>query len=221
MRYQVAILAACAALAMAVGAHSDPPPKPSAVPVSWELEFEYQDICSITLVLPGQKQPKTFWYVLYTITNRTGADQVFVPDFVLYTDTGQVLRSGQGVPTGVFEAVEKRHNNPLLMDLGRITGRILQGEDNAKDGVAMWPNFDPAARKFDVFIGGLSGERAKVKLPSPIEVTEEDENGKPKKVTKTEITLLKTLRLSYAIPGEAAARPRTVPAPLKKEWVMR
>lgn len=221
MKYYVPILAAGVALAMAVGAHSDPPPKPSQVPVSWQLEFEYQHVRSITLSLPGEKKPRTFWYLLYTVTNRTGSEQVFVPDFVLYTDTGQVLRAGQGVSTVVFKAVEKRHNNPLLMNLGRMTGRILQGEDNAKDGVAIWRNFDPAARKFDVFAGGLSGERARVKLPSPIEVTEQAEDGTPRKVTKTEITLIKTLRLSYAIPGEAAARPRTLPTPLKKDWVMR
>lgn len=220
MKHAVAILAA-AALALAAAARSEPAPKPSTVPLSWELEFEYKDVRPITLTLPGHKQPQTFWYLLYTVTNRTGGDQIFVPGFVLFTETGQVLPAGRKVPTTVFKAVQKRHNNPLLEDLAHIAGRILQGEDNAKDGVAIWPDFDPAARKFDVFIGGLSGERAKVALPTPIEVTEEGPDGEPKKVTRTEVILAKTLGLHYAIPGEAAARPGRMPEPLKQEWVMR
>lgn len=221
MKRPVAILAVAAALVMAAAAQSGPAPKPSVVPVSWELEFEYTRVQPITLRLPGEKEPQTFWYLLYTVTNRTGADQIFVPSFVLFTDTGQVLRAGQGVSTTVFKAIHKRHKNPLLKDLVHTAGRILQGEDNARYGVAIWRDFDPAGRKFDVFIGGFSGERAKVDLPSPVEVTEEGPDGKTRKVTKTEVILAKTLRLSYAIPGEAPARVRAKPTLLSTELVMR
>ena len=220
MRYFAALLG-LGLLVPGTLARGGPPPKPSVVPLSWELEFEYQPIQSITLRLPGEKRPRTFWYMLFTICNRSGADRLYVPGFDLYTDTGQVLGAGKDVPTVVFQAIKKRHNNPLLMSLTAITGRILQGEDNAKDGVAIWRDFDPKARRFDIFIGGLSGETVKIKLPVPVVVVKKDENGRPVKVTLNELNVTKTLQLSYSLPGEAASRTKTRPRLVAKRWVMR
>ncbi|HET6427357.1 MAG TPA: hypothetical protein VFJ30_03030 [Phycisphaerae bacterium] len=214
------LLVAAVALTAAV-ASSDAPPTPSVVPISWQLEFDYRPIESITIVPPGQKEARTYWYILFTVTNKTKADQVYVPSFDLCTETGQILRAGENVPSSVFKAIVARHNNPLLTSLSEISGRILQGEDNAKDGVAIWENFDPDARKFQVFVGGLSGERAVVKLPAPVTVTEKDDKGQPRQVTKDEVILAKTLHLSYSIPGEAPARPRVLPELLRKAWIMR
>jgi len=221
MKYTGYLLAVAAVAVTATVASSDAPPKPSVVPVSWQLDFQYHPIESITVVPPGEKKARTYWYVLFTVTNKTKADQVYVPSFDLATETGEIIRAGEGVPTSVFKAIVKRHNNPLLASLAEVSGRILQGEDNAKDGVAIWKNFDPKARKFDVFIGGLSGERATIKLPAPVTIVEKDDDGKPHKVTKTEMILAKTLQLSYSIPGEAAARTRILPKLLGKKWIMR
>ena len=220
MRYCAVVWIGLGVLLAAV-AQSDPPPKPSIVAASWQLEFDHQELQSIRLVPPGRKEPRTYWYLLYQVRNRTGADQVFVPDFVLYTDTGQLVRSGKQVPTSVFVAIQKRHNNPLLENLADITGRILQGADNAKDGVAVWSSFDAAARGFEVFVGGLSGERATVKLPSPVMVEERDKKGKVRRVAKSEMTLAKTLKLSYSLPGEAKARAAVGAKLIRKKWVMR
>ena len=198
-----------------------PRPQPSIVPVSWQLEFDFKDPKPIILMLPGEKRPQTFWYMLFEVSNKTPTDQIFVPSFVMYTDSGHVQPAGKKVPTSVFRAILKRHNNPLLVNMVTISGRLLQGEDNAKEGVAIWPDFDPRSRQFDIFIGGLSGERAKVKLPAPIVVTETDDDGKVKKVTKTEIVLSKTLHLQYKLVGEAAARAENKPKLELKEWVMR
>ncbi len=204
-------------------AWSDPPPTPSIVPASWQLEFEHEPLQSIRLVPPGRTEPQTYWYLLFEVRNRTGADRDYVPEFVLYADTGKVLEAGRGVPTlVVFEAIQKRHNNPLLMNLTDISrGRLLQGADNAKEGVAIWSGIDPQARAFDVFIGGLSGEQATVKLPAPVMVEERDEKGQVRRVARAEVTLFKTLKLSYGLPGEPPARAKTRPRLLKKEWVMR
>ena len=196
-------------------------PKPSIVPTSWQLEFEYQSPRCITLRLPGESKARTYWYMLYTVINRTGADRIFVPEFILYTDTGKVYRAGKHVPSEVFHAIQSRHNNPLLMSMAGITGPLLQGEDNAKDGVAIWPDIDPKARAFDIFIAGLSGERVEIKLPVPTKVTVIGKDGKPiEKVTNTAI-LSKTLHLQYRLPGEPAGRANLVLKPIKKEWVMR
>jgi len=221
VRYSAAILlVGVAVVGLGTGAGRSAP-KPSLVPVTWELDFEYSHPQPITLRLPGQERAQTYWYMLYTITNQTGKDRIFVPEFVLYTDTGEVLVSGEGVRSSVFQAIQKRHNRPLLLDKESITGRILQGEDNAREGVAIWRDFDPQARGFDVFVGGLSGERVTVKLPAPVKVTVMGPAGKKVQVVKTEITLVKTLHLQYRLPGEATARDRTKVDPVGKAWVMR
>ncbi len=83
---------------------------------------------------------------------------------------------------------------------------MLQGQDNARDGVAIFRNFDPKAASFDIFVAGLSGETTPIQLPVPIEVTEEGPDGKERKVKKTKVFLTKTLRLNYTIGTEAAQR---------------
>jgi hypothetical protein len=125
------------------------------------------------------------------------------------------------VPSAVFDAIKQIYNDPLMKEMTDMTGKFLQGEDNAKEGVAIWTDFDPAAGAFDIFVGGLSGESAEVQLPVPVTVTEMDYTGQTRTVTKEKLVLTKTLQLSYAISGEAAARPRTKAKPTAKQWVMR
>lgn len=196
-------------------------PKPSPVPVQWELDFTWQQPKAIKVQLPGEAYPKLYWYMVYTVSNHTGTDQVFVPEFVLYTDTGEVLRAGKGVPSAVFDAVKKTVNDPLLRDTIGVAGRLLQGDDNAKTGVAIWPDFDPKAGTIDIFVGGLSGETAEVVLPDPIEVEQRDAKGNVKMVTKEKAILTKTLQLRYRVPGEASARLTTNASLVSKDWVMR
>ncbi len=196
-------------------------PRPSQVPVSWQLDIHYENPHAIELTLPGENIRRRYWYILCTVTNDTGTERIFVPEFALYTDTGQVLQAGRRVPTAAFRAIKKRHNNPLLKDMTGMTGRLLQGDDNAKDGVAIWREMDPQAGAFDIFIGGLSGETAELHLPTPITVTEIGARGKDRKVVKNKIILSKTLMLHYSLPGEAAARMRIEPRLQKEEWVMR
>ncbi len=217
MRYCAALLALGLAAIWAGSALSSPPPKPSVVPVSWELEFIYQAPQTILLRLPGEAKAQRYWYMLYTVVNRTKADQVFVPEFTLYTDTGKVHRAGDGIPAAVFDAIQRRHNNPLLLDSASIIGKILQGEDNAKDGVAIWPDIDHDARNFDIFIAGISGERAVVPLPASGPADDAVQPGQ----SKGQAVLAKTMQLNYTLPGEAAARERTVPRLNSQEWVMR
>jgi len=196
-------------------------PKPSRVPTTWQVDIDLKEPKAIELPLPGRARPQRFWYVRYTVTNRTGQELIFVPAFVLYTDTGQILRAGSKVPTAAFQAIKNLYNAPLLKDITGMTGRLLQGEDNAKEGVAIWRDFDPKAGAFDIFIGGLSGENAEVRLPKPIEVVELDATGKETTVVKDKAIVSKTLHLRYSIPGEAAARLWTKPKLEKRQWVMR
>ncbi|MBT3199220.1 MAG: hypothetical protein HN350_04830 [Phycisphaerales bacterium] len=203
-------------------------PEPYEVPTTWELDFDFVTPQPITLVLPGQKKPTTFWYMLYTVTNRTrdpetglGVEQGFVPEFTMYTNTGETFIANKRPPAGVFNAIKKRHNNPLLQDHTQILGKLLFGKDNAKDGVAIWPDFNNKTVSIDVFVSGLSGETAELKLPRPIPITSTDINGVEVTEVKEKILLHKAMRLNFAIKGEPANRLYTTMKLVAKNWVLR
>jgi hypothetical protein len=173
-------------------------PTPSVVPVSWELNIKH--FAPERLVVEG----KTYWFMRYTVINNTGRDILFTPEFELLTDTGQVVPSFKDVPKDVFKKIKALYNNSLLQSQNEILGKILQGEDNAKDGVILFADVDPQSRVFQVFISGLSGETAEVKNP----------------VTSKTVVLQKTLVLEYTVPGEAI---NIEPHPIFKgsKWVMK
>jgi hypothetical protein len=196
-------------------------PKPLTVPLQWQLEIELGDFRPIAVRLPDKKEDQIFWYLRYTVTNRSGDDRVFVPEVILYTDTGEIVRAGKQTPMAVFNKIKALYNDPLMKIPTAMTGKLLQGEDNAKSSVAIWPDFDPNAGKVSIFLGGLSGETTSVNLPSPIIVVEPDWRGQERPVTKDKLLLVKTLELQYAIPGEKAARRHLAPKLTKQHWVMR
>ncbi|MGA2265630.1 MAG: hypothetical protein ABSH10_04275 [Phycisphaerae bacterium] len=210
-----------AAVLIALAAQGWTAPKPAEIPRYWQIDITFGDILPIQVKLPTEAAPRTFWYLRYKVTNNTGQDRIFVPEFLLYTDSGQVLRAWHQVPSSVFEEIKKTYNDPLLEDLSGTTGSLLQGAENAKEGVAIWTDFDPNASAFDVFVSGLSGETEEFQLPKPIHVTETDAAGKKVEVVKTTILLAKTLERHYAVAGEPAARSAATVHFLDEEWVMR
>lgn len=188
---------------------------------SWQLNIDYHAPQPLLVKVPGEAGLQLFWYFRYTVTNRTGKEQSFNPNIVLYTNTGEIVQAGNGVSPVVFEKIRSVTNNPLLKDQWSIGGKMLQGQDNARDGVAIFRNFDPEAASFDIFIAGLSGETTAIQLPVPIEVTEEGPDGKKCKVKKTKVFLTKTLRLNYTIGTEAPQRRRAKVSLIEKDWIMR
>jgi hypothetical protein len=196
-------------------------PKPLTVSPQWQFEIELGDFRPIAVRLPDKKEDQIFWYLRYTVTNRSGDDRVFVPEVILYTDTGEIVRAGKQTPMAVFNKIKALYNDPLMKIPTAMTGKLLQGEDNAKSSVAIWPDFDPNAGKVSIFVGGLSGETVSVNLPAPITVSEPDWRGQEHVVTKDKLLLVKTLELQYAIPGEKAARRYLTPKLIKQLWVMR
>jgi hypothetical protein len=209
-----ALLVTAAACLLAGSATSAP--RPSEASPSWDLDFTFEHPRPIMVKVPGSDTPQRFWFMRYKVVNRTGEDISFAPEFVLYTDNGQLLRAGRGVPSAVFNKIKKVYNDPLLRTQTAMIGKLLQGADNAKRGVAIWPDFDKDAGSFDIFISGLSGESTRVKLPVPIEYTEDGE-----KKVKKEIILSKTRQLSYDVSGEAASRTADSIRLKSKKWVMR
>lgn len=225
----VMILAAFAGAVVMGPPEAQTAPKPSAIPVSWEIEFDNLAPRAIMVQEGGDPKPKLFWYLKYTATNRNRdkagkpLEVMFNPEFVLYTDTGQVLRAHSGILASVYDAIVKVENDPLLISPQGVAGKpLLFGADNAKTSVAIWPDFDPKAGQFDIFVGGLSGESRTVHLAQPMmEEVVDYKTGKTQQVPRNKVVLGKTLQLVYSVPGEAAARRHIEPQLLEKVWVMR
>jgi len=205
-------------------------PVPSPVPKSWQLNFDFVDPQTITVRLPGRDKPQTFWYILYTVTNNSGQEVQFFPKFELVTNTMQVLPGDPGVHPMVFEAVRARHRptHPLLVEPVKVMGRLLQGPDNAKSSVVIWPQFDIAANQFTVYVAGLSGES--VLLPNPSYHPDQPEYDVKTLGDGTEVrlpvnlkffTLRKTLAVRYILPGDEQTRVSARVGRLEMQWIMR
>jgi len=194
-------------------------PKPSPVPMDWELNFKFQDLKRIKVTVPGQKE-RTYWYMIYSVTNNTGQDVMFYPEFTLVTDKLQVVPGMVDVEPEVFNAIKKQYKAtyPWLEHPSKVIGKLLQGKDNTRDSVMIWPDFDVKASSVDVFIGGLSGEMLSV--PNPTFVAGKSD---PNKVPEV-FVLRKTLVIHFALPTDPANRERISPSRKGQEpveWVMR
>ena len=178
------------------------PREPSRVPVSWELTIKHGTLERIIVPIDGKDQ--TYWFMRYTVVNNSGRDILFTPSFEILAESGAAIGALQIVPAPVFEKIKALYKNPLLLSPTNIDGKLLQGEDNAKDGVAIFPALDAEARNFQVFIMGLSGETSEVLNPT----------------TKKPVILQKTLELDYNLPGQAIAIDPQ-PKLLATKWVMK
>ena len=187
-------------------------PEPAIVPKpgDWTLDVRFENPQQI--VLPGAVKQR-FWYMILTLTNKTGKDVDFYPACELMTDTFQRIPAIQGTPAILFEKIKRRHHGryPFLELIENAGNKILQGQDNTKDVVVIWPDFDPNAKSFDIFISGLSNETAVINDP-----VEKDKDGNPVK-----IYLRKTLELTYSLAGDPKFRDRQRLKLENKQWVMR
>jgi hypothetical protein len=176
-------------------------PKPAAVPYRWELHFDSGPLRLYTDAQTGLH----FWYFTYTVTNRTGRDQLWAPSLTLYTDGGAILASGRDVPTRVTEDILDLLGNDLLEDQNEIIGDLLQGRENAREGLVVWPANSAQVNELSIFVRGISGETARVKNP----------------VTNEDVTLYKTLQRDYLVPGNATARGSEPVALEEEQWILR
>ncbi len=190
-------------------------PEPAAVerPGEWTLRTQFEHLQPIIMPTEQGQDAQRFWYLIMTVTNKTDRDVDFDTSCILMTDNFQLIPSGKDVPPAVYERLKKRYERryPLLQTMSEAGRRILQGEDNAKDIVVVWPDFDKKAKGLNVFIKGLSSETAVVEHP-----TEKDDDGEPVKMY-----LRKTLKLDYDIIGDPAVSPRVKLDYEGQNWVMR
>jgi hypothetical protein len=185
-------------------------PEPSAVPRKWELEFKpgALSLTSLTLTENGQQVTRSYYYMIYTVTNRTSTDVLFAPSFDLVAGDGAVQRSGRGVSAEATKQLIARLNNSLLQDQITIIGSLGVGPENARTGLVAWPAESLRPGSITIYAAGFSGETAVVQKPG---------------TTKAEdrVTLRKTKMLRYADVGELTGR-ADKPLPLAEErWIMR
>ena len=179
-------------------------PKPALIGQSWELTFDFKP--PRTIAVPDMDgQVRWYWYMPYTVTNNTDTEQFFVPQVTVATDQGDILTAGRGIGPNVFRAIQKQLGNPLLDNPIQVSGRILIGEDHAKESVAIWPVFPHDVDEMRMFIAGLSGETQKVKHP----------------LTGKDIELRKSKMLIFQTPG-TSVHPQRQPIQIHTQtWVMR
>ena len=198
-----------AVLGLAAGAMAYP--KPSPFPVSWELKFEHSKPRRVVVELAGERIPKAYWFITYTVTNDTETDVEFLPQFLMVSKDGVVKRSDRVVPKAVFDRVKAATNNTLLESALRVAGTLRVGEDQAKDGVAIWEEPEPRMGAFTIFVTGLSGESTP--LTDDNGQILNDKDGKP-------ILLFKTLQLDYNVSGDELYANDPIDQ-TGKQWIMR
>jgi hypothetical protein len=153
----------------------------------WELDFRPGELRHFIDPVDGN----AYWYFTYSVVNRTGSERMWAPKFEFYGDRGQLLDAGKGVPTRVTKALLDRAGTEFTQDQYQILGPLLVGEENAKDGLVVFPSRDPEITEITVFVGGVSSKIRRE--PDPV-------TGEPR-------TQRRVLRLEFHVPGEAARQP--------------
>jgi len=164
-------------------------PEPNAVPTDWQFDVEVGPLRVVNLRM-GNGSRQAFYYLTYQVVNDTGKDLFFAPLIELATDQGEVMLAGRGVPLDATFEIIDRQRNILLEDPIRVLGRLQQGEENARDGIAIWPVGKTDIDSVQVYLMGFSGETKAVR-------TRDAATGDPKVVT-----LWKTLMLRHAVRGD-------------------
>ncbi len=180
-------------------------PEPAPVPTRWELTFDPGPLRVMTVNVDGAQA--AYFYFTYKVINSTGEDLFFTPTFEMFTDDGDLIRSGRDVPEAVTNHILRRLRNPLMEDEIDIQDRLLQGPENAREGLVVWPVRNMRVDEIKLFVRGLSGETKTIQRA---------DNGEP-------VTLRKTLMLVHEVPGEidpTSSRPLTRREDLTR-WIMR
>jgi hypothetical protein len=147
------------------------------------MQFRPMRMISITDRVTGKKV--LYWYLLYTVANDTGQDNVqFNPDFTLLTDTNKLYRDVLDMTA--FQAIKARHSNMMLLNPIEVSGPLRAGQGFAKDGVAIFKEIDRDTDAFKVFVSGISDDSRSVVNP----------------ITGVKTNLYRTLERSYRQPGD-------------------
>lgn len=197
-------LATACVLAALAGSGMGMAPEPDPVPRRWELQVTPGNLQVVTLDVPNVG-PRKYAYMTYTVVNNSGQDLLFAPSFELSDGEGIVSRSGRDVPLSVTQTLLAQTQNVYIQDQISIIGELLQGAENARDGLVIWPVNNLNPDQVVVYAAGFSGETKTVSTGE----------GKDKFV------LRKTLKLDYTAHGDLSGI-SSMTLPLQaKSWIMR
>lgn len=182
-------------------------PEPAPVPRRWQLEVETSALRMTVVNLPDG--PRAVLFMTYKVTNNSTSDLLFAPSFELATDDMAVLRSGRDVSVAVTNTLLDRLESPMIQDQISIVGNLLRGEENAKEGLVVWPVPSLFQNELTVYCSGFSGETATMDIPNPA-------TGKVERKV-----LRKTLELRYRLPGELVPAAGGEYVPYSSRWIMR
>lgn len=203
---------------------------PSPIPISWEIDFKFEDLRRMEVQLPGEDEPQIYWYLVYTATNTSVRTVRFVPTMQLVTEDLQVLKPDRGISKLVFDKIKALYATkyPYLVHPTPALGDLLTGDDNARESVAIWRQFDLKVNHFTLYVAGLSGETRFVRNPAydpskpeTKKVVGPDGHEREVDVNPRNFALRKTLEIRYALPGSPQMRPLVEPKRLGVRWIMR
>ncbi len=191
-------------------------PQPAARPIAWELDFSYLSPQRIEVQAPGSSKPETYWYLVYTVTNQSGATQRFFPSFQLMTEDLRVFDTDTGISPLVFNAIRERHRQThrYLVHPSLAIGDLLVGDGYARESVAIWRGVDVPGNNFTIFLGGLSGETHLITNRAP----PSDGGDSP---APRHFTLRKSRELRYLLTGSDHARQSAAPMLVSDRWILR
>jgi len=130
---------------------------PAVVSPNWAFDLEVSTPRPIS-VKDAHGRTVWYWYAAYKVTNNTGEDRRFIPEVTLTDNNGRIVQAGRRIPSNVFPAIDDKLGNPLLENPNNVVGRLLQGDDFAKESVAIWPASPQDVDEFTLFFAGADGE---------------------------------------------------------------
>lgn len=179
-------------------------PQPDAIPSRWEFDLRPGALRIATLIV--DEEPRSFFYMPYYVENNSGEDRFLAPRFELATDEGEIIRSGGiAVPREVVRTLIPRFRNQLLEDEISMLGPILQGPENAREGLVIWPAGDLTVDEVTIYASGFSGETKQFVRPDTNEV----------------VILRKTRMLRHATPGNIDPDSDQAFRRTADRWIMR
>lgn len=161
------------------------------VPDIWVLDFKFRNPRYIMVDIPGQGR-RLVWYMTYEVVNRSDKPRLFIPQFTIVTDKGEVF-TDIVLPRAEKAVMNREDPTQKLFNSVSISEQPIpptppEALPNARYGVVFWEGIDMGKTKaFTVFVTGLSNGYVKVEDP------------KTKKVDM----LRKTLKLDFAKPGDS------------------
>jgi hypothetical protein len=187
-------------------------PEPDPIAKRWELDIRPGALRMASVPDPAGN-PRLYFFLTYRVGNNTKQDLLFAPAFELSTEDVSAVRSGRDVSAGVTREILERLDNPMVKDQISILGNLLQGVENSKDGVVIWPAPELHPNEITVYAAGFSGETR------TIEVADTSPDAKPG--AKKQIVLRKTLMLRYRNLGEIRDRGAEPFELVERRWILR